>query len=123
VIVSSRAFIEKAGLQDLVEGLAKRCQFVWTEDLRAQIGTFDKIKGMARLTFGLTKVPGYHTSPDALAVIVFTSGTEGVPKGVALTHANLLSNCWQFDNVIDLHPGDTFFTALPVFHTFGLTAG
>jgi acyl-[acyl-carrier-protein]-phospholipid O-acyltransferase/long-chain-fatty-acid--[acyl-carrier-protein] ligase len=68
-------------------------------------------------------VPGYHTSPDALAVIVFTSGTEGVPKGVALTHANLLSNCWQFDNVIDLHPGDTFFTALPVFHTFGLTAG
>jgi acyl-[acyl-carrier-protein]-phospholipid O-acyltransferase/long-chain-fatty-acid--[acyl-carrier-protein] ligase len=123
VIVSSRAFIEKAGLQDLVEGLAKRCQFVWTEDLRAQIGTFDKIKGMARLKFGLTKVPGYHTSPDALAVIVFTSGTEGVPKGVALTHANLLSNCWQFDNVIDLHPGDTFFTALPVFHTFGLTAG
>ena len=123
VIVSSRAFIEKAGLEDLVEGLSKRCQFVWTEDLRAQIGTFDKIKGMARLKLGLSNVPGRHTSPDAVAVIVFTSGTEGVPKGVALTHANLLSNCWQFDNVIDLHPGDTFFTALPVFHTFGLTAG
>jgi acyl-[acyl-carrier-protein]-phospholipid O-acyltransferase/long-chain-fatty-acid--[acyl-carrier-protein] ligase len=123
VIVSSRAFIEKAGLEELVEGLSKRCQFVWTEDLRAQIGTFDKIKGMARLKLGLSGIEGHRTSPDAVAVIVFTSGTEGVPKGVALTHANLLSNCWQFDNVIDLHPGDMFFTALPVFHTFGLTAG
>lgn len=123
VIVSSRAFIEKAGLEDLVEGLSKRCEFVWTEDLRASIGTFDKIKGMARLKLGLSGVPGHQISPDAVAVMLFTSGTEGVPKGVALTHANLLSNCWQFDHVIDLRPGDTFFTALPVFHAFGLTAG
>ena len=123
VIVSSRAFIEKAGLEEVVDGLSKRCRFVWTEDLRAQIGTVDKVKAMAQMTFGLKSVPGYSTSPDAVAVMLFTSGTEGLPKGVALTHANLLCNCWQFDNIIELNPGDFFFTALPVFHAFGLTAG
>lgn len=123
VIVSSRAFIEKAGLEDVVDGLSERCTFVWTEDLRAQIGTLDKVMGMARLKLGLSSVPGMTIDPDDVAVMLFTSGTEGVPKGVALTHANLLSNCWQFDQIIDLRPGDTFFTALPVFHAFGLTAG
>ncbi|MEM6383831.1 MAG: AMP-binding protein [Pseudomonadota bacterium] len=123
VIVSSRAFIEKAGLEDLVEGLSRRCRFVWTEDVRAQIGTMDKVKGMARLKLGARRAKGASLSPDAVAVLLFTSGTEGVPKGVALTHANLLSNCWQFSQIIDLRPGDRFFTALPVFHSFGLTAG
>lgn len=123
VILSSRAFIEKAGLEDVVEGLSERCEFVWTEDLRAQLSLLDKAKGMARLKLGLSGLPGMKTSPDSVAVVLFTSGTEGLPKGVALTHANLLSNCWQFDQVIDLQPGDTFFTALPVFHAFGLTAG
>ncbi len=123
VIVTSRAFIEKAGLEDIIEGLSKRCQIVWTEDLRASIGTLAKIGAMVRLKLGLNSVPGRSTSPDAVAVLLFTSGTEGLPKGVALTHANLLSNCWQFDQVIDLHPNDVLFTALPVFHSFGLTAG
>ncbi|MBV6657035.1 MAG: AMP-binding protein, partial [Devosiaceae bacterium] len=123
VIVSSKAFIEKAGLEDIVEGLSNRCRFVWTEDLRAQIGFMDKIKGMARLKLGAGRARGMHVSPDAIAVMLFTSGTEGVPKGVALTHANLLANCWQFSQILDLHPGETFFTALPVFHSFGLTAG
>ena len=123
VIVSSRAFVEKAGLEDLVEGLSRHCQFVWTEDLRAQIGFMDKMKGMARLKLALGGVQGHKTSPDAVAVMLFTSGTEGVPKGVALTHANMLANCWQIDQISDLQTGDLFFTALPVFHAFGLTAG
>ena len=123
VIISSRAFVEKAGLEDVVEGLSKRCTFVWTEDLRAQIGLLDKIKGMARLKLGLGKVDGHAISPDATAVILFTSGTEGLPKGVALTHANILSNIWQFDQVFDLKPQDTLFMALPIFHAFGLTVG
>jgi acyl-[acyl-carrier-protein]-phospholipid O-acyltransferase/long-chain-fatty-acid--[acyl-carrier-protein] ligase len=123
VIVSSRAFIEKAGLEDLVEGLSKRCEFVWTEDLRASIGTFDKVRGIAKLKFGgINALPGHKISPDDVAVMLFTSGTEGLPKGVALTHANMLANVWQIDQVIDLRPGDVFFTALPVFHSFGLTA-
>lgn len=62
-------------------------------------------------------------SPDDVAAMLFTSGSEGVPKGVALTHANLLSNCEQFITMLHLSPADRIFNALPVFHSFGLTTG
>jgi len=56
-------------------------------------------------------------------VVLFTSGSEGVPKGVALSHANLLSNIAQLDARFDLRMTDVFFNPLPVFHAFGLTGG
>lgn len=123
-IICSRAFVEKADLHDLVEELSKTRSFVWTEDLRASIGALDKVKGLARLKLGLTGLaPGLHSAPDSVAALLFTSGTEGQPKGVALTHANFLSNCWQFAQIIDHEPGDTIFAALPLFHAYGLTVG
>jgi acyl-[acyl-carrier-protein]-phospholipid O-acyltransferase / long-chain-fatty-acid--[acyl-carrier-protein] ligase len=57
------------------------------------------------------------------AVILFTSGTEGAPKGVALSHTNLLANIEQARNHIALYPVDIMFNPLPTFHCFGLTAG
>ena len=62
-------------------------------------------------------------APDAPAVILFTSGSEGLPKGVVLTHHNLLSNCRQLAARIDFNTADTVLNALPVFHSFGLTGG
>ena len=56
-------------------------------------------------------------------MILFTSGSEGTPKGVVLTHRNILSNCAQVGARIDFGPGDTLFNVLPVFHSFGLTGG
>jgi acyl-[acyl-carrier-protein]-phospholipid O-acyltransferase/long-chain-fatty-acid--[acyl-carrier-protein] ligase len=56
-------------------------------------------------------------------VILFTSGTEGEPKGVALSHANILANTAQVQAHIDLYPRDVLFNPLPVFHCFGLTVG
>ncbi|MEM6712577.1 MAG: AMP-binding protein [Pseudomonadota bacterium] len=123
VILSSKAFIEKAGLHDLVEGLSDRCTFIWLEDVRASISVVDKIKGMVKSKLMLGAADGYAIDPDATAVILFTSGTEGLPKGVALTHANILANCWQFNELFDLTPGTRLFMALPVFHAFGLTVG
>jgi acyl-[acyl-carrier-protein]-phospholipid O-acyltransferase/long-chain-fatty-acid--[acyl-carrier-protein] ligase len=57
------------------------------------------------------------------AVVLFTSGSEGVPKGVELTHGNLLANLRQMLAVIDVTDHDRVFNALPTFHSFGLTVG
>ena len=55
--------------------------------------------------------------------MLFTSGSEGTPKGVVLSHRNLLANRHQLSSVIDISPKDVVFNALPVFHSFGLTGG
>ncbi len=62
---------------------------------------------------------------DDPAIILFTSGSEGKPKGVVLTHGNILANARQiasFGHEI-LKPNDIIFNPLPVFHSYGLTAG
>jgi len=61
-----------------------------------------------------------HT-PDDPAVILFTSGSEREPKGVVLTHRNLLANFAQARAVLDIMPKDVILNALPMFHAFGLT--
>jgi acyl-[acyl-carrier-protein]-phospholipid O-acyltransferase/long-chain-fatty-acid--[acyl-carrier-protein] ligase len=61
--------------------------------------------------------------PSKPAVILFTSGTEGEPKGVVLSHQDLLANVAQVRAHIDLYPRDVLFNPLPVFHCFGLTVG
>src|SRR5690606_17075623 len=61
--------------------------------------------------------------PDDPAVILFTSGSEGEPKGVMLSHTNLLSNREQLAARFDFNAQDVILNVLPVFHAFGLTAG
>ena len=69
-------------------------------------------------------MPRPRPDPDSLAVILFTSGTEGAPKGVALSHANILSNAAQVLAHIALSPEeDLLLNPLPVFHCFGLSVG
>lgn len=117
-VLTSRAFIERGRLNALVEALEAKVKLVYLEDIRAGIGLFDKIRGL----LGYRRWKGKASATDP-AVILFTSGSEGAPKGVVLSHANILANCGQLESVIDFGPTDKVFNVLPVFHSFGLTAG
>ena len=117
-VLTSRAFVTQAKLNPVIEEMEKQVKIVWLDDLRAQIGLMDKIRGFLHKAKPLVK-----RGPDDPAVILFTSGSEGTPKGVVLTHRNILSNAAQAAARIDFHTGDKVFNILPVFHSFGLTAG
>jgi acyl-[acyl-carrier-protein]-phospholipid O-acyltransferase/long-chain-fatty-acid--[acyl-carrier-protein] ligase len=118
-ILTSRAFIEKGRLERLIADLeAQALTFIYSEDIRASIGAGDKIKGLIA-----GDRPRVRRAPDDPAAILFTSGSEGVPKGVVLSHRNILTNVWQCLSQVDANGEDKVFNALPVFHCFGLVAG
>ncbi len=117
-ILTSRAFIEKGKLDAVVAQLAQVMKIVYLEDVRATVGTGDKIAGLFGYKHALVK-----RKPDDPAVILFTSGSEGTPKGVVLSHRNMLANCAQAAARIDFGRRDKLFNVLPVFHSFGMTAG
>lgn len=120
-IISSQAFIEAFGLQSVVEQLERSgVRFIWLESMRERIGLLQKLTGLVKSKRAL---PGFQSDPQAEAVVLFTSGSEGVPKGVVLSHQNLVSNIEQISAMLTLLPGERLFNALPTFHSFGLTAG
>ncbi len=118
-VVSSRAFVDKGGLGDLVAAVqAAGFALLWTEDLKAAVTTRDKLAALVTSRF----VPrGLGRATEA--VVLFTSGTEGAPKGVVLTHGNLLANVAQLQARAPIGATDRAVSALPLFHSFGLTAG
>lgn len=124
-IFTARAFIEKAGLQDVAEALEQQYQVVYLEDLRDQISLADKLTGLFQSLFPHSHYKRVNPDQDAdiPAVVLFTSGSEGTPKGVVLSHKNLLSNHAQILCNIDFAPSDIVFSCLPMFHCFGLNAG
>jgi acyl-[acyl-carrier-protein]-phospholipid O-acyltransferase/long-chain-fatty-acid--[acyl-carrier-protein] ligase len=117
-IVSSRTFIEKGKLTGLVVALEQAVKLVYLEDVRAGVTLGDKLRGMLR-----AGKPLVARKPDDWAAILFTSGSEGVPKGVVLSHRNMLANAAQAAARIDFGREDKVFNVLPVFHSFGLTVG
>jgi acyl-[acyl-carrier-protein]-phospholipid O-acyltransferase/long-chain-fatty-acid--[acyl-carrier-protein] ligase len=119
VVVSSRAFVEKARLGKTVERMAQTLRFIWLEDVRASIGLADKLRAKRDAAFA-RHLPGAIAPPQSPAVVLFTSGSEGTPKGVVLSHRNILANCAQLAAVVDFSPADRVFNALPMFHSFGL---
>jgi len=118
-IVTSRAFLERARLK--VDAFAAAgITLIYLEDVRARISRSRKFLTLLRHVF--LPPPASSLQPSA-AVIVFTSGSEGVPKGVELTHANILTNIRQILAVTDFTDRDRVFNCLPLFHSFGLTVG
>ncbi|OGS93150.1 MAG: bifunctional 2-acylglycerophosphoethanolamine acyltransferase/acyl-ACP synthetase [Gallionellales bacterium GWA2_59_43] len=120
-IVASRAFVEQAKLADKLSAL-KDVHIVYLEDLREQIGLMDKL-WLVTYALRFPRSIEQPTSPEDAAIVLFTSGSEGKPKGVVLSHRALLSNIAQIRAVIDFSVDDKLLNALPIFHSFGLTAG
>jgi acyl-[acyl-carrier-protein]-phospholipid O-acyltransferase / long-chain-fatty-acid--[acyl-carrier-protein] ligase len=117
-VLTSKAFIEKGKLDKLVAAIAAEATIVYLEDVRASIGLADKIRG-----FAAGVAPRVARAADDPAVVLFTSGSEGTPKGVVLSHRNILANAAQALARVDANANDKVFNVLPVFHSFGLTGG
>jgi len=122
-VITSRRFLQMGKLEEAADRLQQHVRLLFLEDLTAKLGTGKKIRAYLS---ALTADYWYRDKTrdaDAPAVILFTSGSEGLPKGVALSHANLLSNRAQMAARVDFTAQDIVLNALPLFHSFGLTAG
>ena len=125
-IITSRNFIIQGKLEPLEEALkTASITLLYLEDLANELTWRDKTSALASRLFPALTYRRYTTTrdPEKAAVILFTSGSEGVPKAVVLSHRNLQANRYQLSARIDFGPSDSVFNALPIFHSFGLTGG
>jgi acyl-[acyl-carrier-protein]-phospholipid O-acyltransferase/long-chain-fatty-acid--[acyl-carrier-protein] ligase len=120
-VVTSRAFIEQARLTSVVSGIAD-LRLIYLEDIASQFTLRDKLWLVAHALRNPRRAitPGRSNGP---AVVVFTSGSEGRPKGVVLSHEAILANITQMGAVIDFTPRDKVLNPLPVYHSYSFTAG
>ncbi len=125
-IYTSRQFIAQANLQDTARALeAAGLELIYLEDLKQKIRFTDKCWAWLASFFPrryYKMVRGTVTAQDP-AVVLFTSGSEGTPKGVVLSHQNIQANRLQLQSILDFGLKDKVFNAMPIFHSFGLTVG
>ena len=122
-VLTSRKFIELAKLEDEANALAKAVNLVYLEDLAESLTGLDKVIGLLQAKTADYWYKSHDYDSDDAAVVLFTSGSEGSPKGVVLSHANVLANHKQIKARIDFNPTDVVLNFLPMFHSFGFTVG
>ena len=126
-VITAKKVVLLAKLEGLVNALEEAgLRVLYLEDLRPTLTTKDKMLGMVASIcpkIAYRRTSGGNITPEDPAVILFTSGSEGMPKAVFLTHRNLLANAYQVPSRIDILPTDVFLNCLPMFHSFGLGAG
>jgi acyl-[acyl-carrier-protein]-phospholipid O-acyltransferase/long-chain-fatty-acid--[acyl-carrier-protein] ligase len=122
-VYTSERFVVAAKLEHVVAKLREVTTVVYLEDVRERVTPWLKVKAAVAGRFASLLYGREHVSPDEAAIVLFTSGSEGTPKGVVLSHANVLANREQVAARIDFSSQDVILNALPLFHSFGLTAG
>ena len=120
-VLTSHRFVEQGKLHDLVDALETLTNVVYLEDVRKTVGLPDRL--FAAAAGALPRQFRVPVSPSDPGVILFTSGSFGAPRGVVLSHRNLVSNARQISQHIPLDTKWVFFNPLPIFHCFGLTGG
>ncbi len=120
-IITSQAFVDQARLAPKLEAL-QNVKIIYLEELKNELKLWDKLIIFVS-SFSFIRAQYLHQDPKSPAVILFTSGTEGKPKGVVLSHEALLANIFQIRSIVDFSTDDKMLNALPIFHSFGLTAG
>ena len=119
-VITSRKFLEKLKLTPPGE-------LVYLEDVAAGPTAAEKLAAFLLAKFApfslLKKVAGQEqeVALDDLATVIFSSGSTGEPKGVMLTHYNILSNLEQFGHILNFTHHDRLLGILPFFHSFGFT--
>ncbi|MCR5504960.1 MAG: acyl-[ACP]--phospholipid O-acyltransferase, partial [Elusimicrobiaceae bacterium] len=125
-IFTSKIFLEQGGLTETAASLKQAgIKLIYLEDLKKQITVWDKLTGFIASLFPRRyyKMVRGNVNPTNPAVVLFTSGSEGTPKGVVLSHKNIQANRLQLQSVLDFGLKDQVFNAMPIFHSFGLTVG
>lgn len=131
-VYTSLKFVRLARLTEMIAALkSSGVEVIYLENMRSKVGVLEKLKGLMmaqcpRLAYqylNRAKDTRQLLDPEAAALVLFTSGSEGTPKGVVLSHKNVQANRFQLSSCIDFTSSDKVFNALPIFHSFGLTGG
>jgi acyl-[acyl-carrier-protein]-phospholipid O-acyltransferase/long-chain-fatty-acid--[acyl-carrier-protein] ligase len=122
-VLTSRRFIELGKLNQEAEHLSQHLNLVYLEDLVSKITWADKLRAFWQCKTADSWYTKAELDPHHPAVVLFTSGTEGSPKGVVLSHQNILANHEQVASRINFNAQDIVLNFLPMFHSFGFTVG
>ncbi|OGF49660.1 MAG: hypothetical protein A2231_00100 [Candidatus Firestonebacteria bacterium RIFOXYA2_FULL_40_8] len=120
IIVTSKQFLEKIKIDPAI---FKEKKLIYIEELKNEITAGAKVLALIKTLMPNVFFKEKAGADKETAVILFTSGSEGIPKGVCLSHENIISNVNQALAKIDVRESDVILNALPIFHSFGLTVG